>query len=43
MLKSVQQQKPNGSYFFLETAGGIHSPVMSGNNATMKKKKKNWD
>ncbi|KAG1470417.1 hypothetical protein G6F56_002700 [Rhizopus delemar] len=30
MLKSVQQQKPNGSYFFLETAGGIHSPVMSG-------------
>ncbi|KAI9246371.1 pyridoxal phosphate-dependent transferase [Sporodiniella umbellata] len=30
MLKSMQQQKPNGSYYFLETAGGIHSPVMSG-------------
>ncbi|KAG1500891.1 hypothetical protein G6F54_003409 [Rhizopus delemar] len=30
MLDYVQQQKPNGSYFFLETAGGIHSPVMSG-------------
>jgi dethiobiotin synthetase/adenosylmethionine--8-amino-7-oxononanoate aminotransferase len=31
MLKYVRQQKKNGSYFFLETAGGIHSPVMSGN------------
>ncbi|RCH91896.1 hypothetical protein CU098_008924, partial [Rhizopus stolonifer] len=30
MLDYVRQQKKNGSYFFLETAGGIHSPVMSG-------------
>lgn len=30
LLKYEQQQKPNGSYVFLETAGGIHSPVMSG-------------
>lgn len=30
MLDYVRQQKQNGSYFFLETAGGIHSPVMSG-------------
>ncbi|CEG65135.1 hypothetical protein RMATCC62417_01987 [Rhizopus microsporus] len=30
ILDYVQQQKPNGSYLFLETAGGIHSPVMSG-------------
>jgi hypothetical protein len=30
ILSYVRQQKPNGSYFFLETAGGIHSPVMSG-------------
>ncbi|KAI8364577.1 pyridoxal phosphate-dependent transferase [Blakeslea trispora] len=30
MLDCVRQQKKNGSYFFLETAGGIHSPVMSG-------------
>lgn len=30
ILNYVQQQKQNGSYFFLETAGGVHSPVMSG-------------
>ncbi|KAI9470567.1 MAG: pyridoxal phosphate-dependent transferase [Benjaminiella poitrasii] len=30
MMDYVKQQKKNGSYFFLETAGGIHSPVMSG-------------
>lgn len=30
MLDYVRQQKKNGSYLFLETAGGIHSPVMSG-------------
>ncbi|KAI8983017.1 pyridoxal phosphate-dependent transferase [Pilobolus umbonatus] len=30
MITYVNQQKHNGSYFFLETAGGIHSPVMSG-------------
>ncbi|KAI8641784.1 pyridoxal phosphate-dependent transferase [Parasitella parasitica] len=30
MLDYVQQQKQNGSYFFMETAGGVHSPVMSG-------------
>jgi dethiobiotin synthetase/adenosylmethionine--8-amino-7-oxononanoate aminotransferase len=37
MLDYVQQQKPNGSYFFLETAGGIHSPVMSGKTRDKKK------
>lgn len=26
----MRLQKQNGSYFFLETAGGVHSPVMSG-------------
>ncbi|OBZ81953.1 Bifunctional dethiobiotin synthetase/7,8-diamino-pelargonic acid aminotransferase, mitochondrial, partial [Choanephora cucurbitarum] len=30
MLDCVRRQKKNGSYLFLETAGGIHSPVMSG-------------
>lgn len=38
MLDYVRQQKKNGSYFFLETAGGIHSPVMSGKIGTRKKK-----
>lgn len=31
MLEYMQAgQKANGSYVFLETAGGVHSPVMSG-------------
>lgn len=31
MLEYMQAgQKANGSYLFLETAGGVHSPVMSG-------------
>jgi hypothetical protein len=45
MLNYVRQQKANGSYFFLETAGGIHSPVMSGKKKKKIKKKnsnKGW-
>lgn len=38
MLDYVRQQRKNGSYLFLETAGGIHSPVMSGK----KFRKKCW-
>ncbi|KAI7908236.1 pyridoxal phosphate-dependent transferase [Cokeromyces recurvatus] len=30
LLDYSRQQRKNGSYLFLETAGGIHSPVMSG-------------
>jgi dethiobiotin synthetase/adenosylmethionine--8-amino-7-oxononanoate aminotransferase len=34
MLKCMKEgQKVNGSYLFLETAGGIHSPIMSGTNS----------
>ncbi|KAI8092792.1 pyridoxal phosphate-dependent transferase [Halteromyces radiatus] len=30
MLDCIKKSRDGGAYFFLETAGGIHSPVMSG-------------